>query len=42
LYRIAVNTALNKKKIKTYSISPIEEHIENEQHNDIDILLGTI
>jgi RNA polymerase sigma factor (sigma-70 family) len=40
LYRIAVNTALNKKKIKIYSVSPIEEHIENEQYNDIDILLG--
>ena len=39
LYRIAVNTALNKKKIKTFSVSPLEEHIENEQHDEIDILL---
>jgi len=39
LYRIAVNAALNKKKIKTFSISPIEEHPENEQHDGIHTLL---
>lgn len=39
LYRIAVNAALNKKKVKTFNISSIEEHIENEQHDDTDTLL---
>jgi RNA polymerase sigma factor (sigma-70 family) len=40
LYRIAVNAALNKKKIKTFSISPIEKHIEDEEYHDIDSLLS--
>jgi len=35
LYRIAVNASLNKKKIKTFSTSPIEEQIENEQYDNI-------
>lgn len=39
LYKIAVNTALNKKKIKKVSISSIEEHGENEQQEDIYSLL---
>lgn len=40
LYRIAVNTALNKKKIKTFATSVIEENFEHEQHTDIDGLMN--
>lgn len=40
LYRIAVNTALNKKKIKVFNATPIECEIENETNNDINDLLN--
>ena len=39
LYRIAVNTALNKKKIKVFNVIAIEEDTENETNNDVQPLL---
>lgn len=39
LYRIAVNAALNKKKIKRFNVLPIEEHLENEPHEHVHTLL---
>lgn len=39
LYRIAVNTSLNKKKIKRFSTVPAEEHAENETYSDVHELL---
>lgn len=39
LYRIAVNAALNKKKIRSFNIAPIEDQIEIEEINSIENLL---
>lgn len=39
LYRIAVNSALNKKKIKAHSIKPLEDFYEAEQYDTIYVLL---
>lgn len=39
LYRIAVNAALNKKKIKTFDILPIEQQPDDEEFNEIHSLL---
>jgi RNA polymerase sigma factor (sigma-70 family) len=35
LYRIAVNTALNKKKIQSFSITPIDDLNEIEDYNNL-------
>ncbi|QEC66609.1 sigma-70 family RNA polymerase sigma factor [Panacibacter ginsenosidivorans] len=39
LYRIAVNAALNKKKIKVFNVIPIGESFENETDDNIQPLL---
>jgi RNA polymerase sigma factor (sigma-70 family) len=39
LYRIAVNTALNKKKIKTADIIPLDTFAQDEWYEDIYLLL---
>jgi RNA polymerase sigma-70 factor (ECF subfamily) len=39
LYRIAVNAALNKKKIKVFNVMPIEDDIENETNDDMQTFL---
>lgn len=38
LYRIAVNTALNKKKIKRFTVLPAENHLQDEQEHVHDLL----
>lgn len=39
LYKIAVNTALNKKKLKVFNIKSIEEIDETGQYDNVHILL---
>lgn len=39
LYRIAVNAALNKKKIRSFNIVPVESQIEVEETNSFEGLL---